>query len=114
MPSTEITVTMAEGSLNNRPTARPIKAIPSTTRIKKRPAPGQPWANVENRRRKTQFSFLALFSLGNFELCGNPKKSAVTTLLGVVRERPRGGRRLNINNAAFQTDHGGMGPVMGA
>jgi hypothetical protein len=75
--------------------------------------PGQPWANVENRRRKAKFSFLAIFSLGNFESCGNPKKRVVSTLLGVAREKPREGR-LYFDDAAFQADHRGMGPVMGA
>jgi hypothetical protein len=36
----------------NRGSARTISAIPATTRNSSRPAPGQPRANVENRRRK--------------------------------------------------------------
>src|SRR5580692_4674831 len=68
MPNTDNTVTRVEGSLYSRASARQIKANPSTTRIRRRPTPGQPWANVENRRRKGQLSLVGLFILGNFEL----------------------------------------------
>ena len=89
MPNTDSTVTRVEESLDNRPTARQIKANPSTKRIRRRPTPGQPWANVENRRRKRQFSFVTLLILGDFELGGNSKESVLSTLLGVVREKVR-------------------------
>src|SRR3984885_1633436 len=114
MPNIDSTVTRVEGSLDNRPTARQLKAIPSTKRSRRGPTPGQPWANVENRRRKSQFSFIALSSLGNCELCGNPKESVVSTLLGVVLGEASTGAGLCFDDAAFQADHGGVGPVMGA
>jgi len=46
-------ITWGEGPLFNFSTARQIKAIPTTRRKSRRPTPGQPRANVENRRRKT-------------------------------------------------------------
>src|ERR1700722_11552280 len=104
MPNTDSTVTRVEGSLYNRATARQIKANPSTKRIRRRPTPGQPWANVENRRRKRQFSFVALFILGNFGWGGNSKESVVSTLLGGLRRRLLE-RRLCFDDAAFQADH---------
>ena len=45
-------ITWREGPLFSFSTARPIKAIPTTRRKSRRPTPGQPLANVENRRRK--------------------------------------------------------------
>ena len=45
-------IVWGEGPLLSFSTARQIKAVPTTRRKSRRPTPGQPLANVENRRRK--------------------------------------------------------------
>ena len=84
-------------------TPRSINAIPVTRRKRRRPAPGQPWANVENNRRKIN-SCLALFRLGNLDAIRSPKKSRRVTLSS----------ELEFDDPAFHPDHGGVGAVVGA
>jgi len=44
---TDSTVRKIEGWLDSLAASRTINAIPATRRMSRRPAPGQPWANVE-------------------------------------------------------------------
>jgi len=59
MATTHTAIIWGEGLPFSSSTTRQIKAIPTTRRNSSRPTPGQPRANVENRRRKTLSSCLA-------------------------------------------------------
>ena len=59
MATTHTAMIRGEGPPFSSSITRQIRAIPTTRRNSKRPTPGQPRANVENRRRKTLSSCLA-------------------------------------------------------
>jgi hypothetical protein len=52
MAAKHTAITWRDGPLFSFSAARQIKAIPATRRKSRTPTPGQPLANVENRRRK--------------------------------------------------------------
>jgi hypothetical protein len=72
--SRDIMVVFIGGSVQIIEIARKTSAEPTTTRMRSKPTPGQPPANVEYRRRKER-------SVGHFlgsylaEVKGNPQKS---------------------------------------
>ncbi len=87
------------GPPRNLVKARLINAMPATRRMNRRPAPGQPWPNVENRRR-----IRTLVELRRGPNATESPKRAVGSLFRV----------LQFDDSALQPYHGGVGSVVGA
>lgn len=70
----EVIVVFIGGSLQSVEVARTISAEPTTDRMRSKPVPGQPPANVEYRRRK-QAPFQTLLDCDSPARDRNPKRS---------------------------------------
>lgn len=99
------------GSLNSVKLARTTSADPTTSRIRSKPVPGQPPANVEYSRRTTHLSKTQLV-LKVSRASGKPKESQIATLLEWrAADRPV---KLQLDDSALQPDHGCLRSVAGA
>ena len=67
-------------SLQSVKLALPINAEPTTKRIRSKPVPGQPPANVEYSRRKDEPFHRTLLVSALLKANGKPQKSRVVTL----------------------------------
>jgi hypothetical protein len=80
-------------------------APPATSRRIRRPAPGQPRANVEKRRRRSA----PYSSLPNCDSATKPQQGLSATLSGPTWTRATSS---SLDNPALNTDHRSMGPVV--
>jgi hypothetical protein len=77
------------------------RAVAATTRMTRSPAPGTPVAKVQNRRLKGPLS-----SVGIFETALKPPTGERISLVRV------NDRTLEFNDAAFETNHSGVGSIV--
>ena len=102
------------GLLSNLEPARATKAPPTTRRINRRPAPGQPSANVEYKRRKA--NFLRSLASQTTNALETPKGGRLVPLLRfriAIHESQVVGK-LQLDDSSFQSDRGSVGPVVSA
>ena len=111
----DVIVVVTGGSLHSIAPARTTSAEPATRRMRSKPVPGQPPANVEYRRRNTHPS-RSLLVCDIREANRNPKKSCNRHSLESVdlRRARQGGGELQLDDSSLQSDHRGVGSIVGA
>lgn len=104
-----------EGSLHRIELAPTISAEPTTKRMRSKPVPGQPPANVEYRCRKYA-SLRSLLVWNIVETNRNPKKSCDGHSLEFFMRLGRVSSRwkLQLDDSSFQADRCGVGSIIGA
>ena len=108
----EIIVVLTSGLLHSAGFARRSSAAPRMTRMRSKPMPGQPPANVEYRRRKNPpFDTPPVSCLAKTER--NPKESRYGHSLEfnlTARNQPAD---LEVDDSSFQPNHCGLRSIIG-